>query len=87
MAHLFIMIQYEDESIYNDVKTCTVEKIHKNIEIILNGMNNIEIAAEYCALSSRLKNTRKEKLIVFYKESKTIMKKPLKEMELIFPAN
>ena len=87
MAHLFIMIQYEDESIYNDVKTCTVEKIYKNIEIILNGMNNIEIAAEYCALSSRLKNTRKEKLIVFYKESKTIMEKPLKEMELIFPAN
>ena len=50
-------------------------------------MNNIEIAAEYCALSSRLKNTRKEKHIVFYKESKTIMEKPLKEMELIFPAN
>ena len=86
MAHLFVMIQYEDESIYNDVKTCTVEKIHKNIEIILNGMN-IEIAAEYCALSSQLKNTRKQKLIVFYKESKTIMEKPLKEMELIFPAN
>ena len=45
---------------------------------------NIEIAAEYCALSSQLKNTRKQKLIVFYKESKTIMEKPLKEMELIF---
>ena len=87
MAHLFVMIQYEDENIYYDVKTCTVEKIHKNIEIILNGMNNIEIAAEYCALSSRLKNTRKQKLIVFYKQSKTIMEKPLKEMEFIFPAN
>ena len=49
---------------------------------------NIEIAAEYGALYSRMKNTRKQKLIVFLEELKTIMEKEtLKEMELIFPAN
>ena len=42
-----VFVTYKDENIYNDVKTWTVEKICKNIEIILNGMNNIETAAEY----------------------------------------
>ena len=70
---------YEDENVYNDVKTWTVKKICKNIEIILNGMNDIEIAAEYSALYPRMKNTRKQKLIVFYEELKIIMKKEATE--------
>ena len=67
-----IFVTYEDENIY--VKPWTVEKIHKNIEIILNGINNIETAVEYSALYSRMKNTRKQKLIIFYKELKTMEK-------------
>ena len=74
-----VFVMYEDENIYNDVKTWTVEKICKNIEIILNGMNNIEIAAEYSALYSWMKNTRKQKAIVFYKELKIIMEKEATE--------
>ena len=42
-----VFVTCEDENVYNDVNTWTVEKICKNIEIILNGMNNIEMAAEY----------------------------------------
>ena len=64
-----------------DVKPWTVEKICKNIEIILNGINNIETAAEYSALYSRMKNTRKQKLI--YKEFKTIMEKETAERNRI----
>ena len=70
-----VFVMYEDKNIYNDVKTWTVKRIHKNIEIILNGMNDIEIAAEYSALHSWMKNKRKQKLIVFYKELKIIMEK------------
>ena len=74
-----VFVTYEDENIYNDVKTWTVEKICKNIEIILHGMNDLEIAAEYSALYSGMKNTRKQKLIVFYEELKTIMEKEAAE--------
>ena len=42
-------------------------------------MNDIEIAAEYSALYSWMKNTRKQKLIVFYKELKIIMEKEAAE--------
>ena len=42
-------------------------------------MNDIEIAAEYSALYPRMKNTRKQKLIVFYEELKIIMKKEATE--------
>ena len=70
-----VFVIYEDKNIYNDVKTWTVKRIHKNIEIILNGMNDIEIAAKYSALHSWMKNKRKQKLIVFYKELKIIMEK------------
>ena len=42
-------------------------------------MNDIEIAAEYSALHSWMKNTRKQKLIVFYKELKIIMEKEAAE--------
>ena len=51
------------------------QRIRKSIEIILNGMDDIEIAAEYSALHSWMKNKRKQKLIVFYKELKIIMGK------------
>ena len=74
-----VFVMYEGKNIYNDVKTWMVEKICKNIEIILNGMNNIETAGEYSALYSRMKNTRKQKLMVFYKELGTIMKKETAE--------
>ena len=74
-----VFVMYEGKNIYNDVKTWMVEKIRKNIEIILNGMNNIETAGEYSALYSRMKNTRKQKLMVFYKELGTIMKKETAE--------
>ena len=36
-------------------------------------MNDIEIAVKYSALYSRMKNTRKQKLIVLYEELKIIM--------------
>ena len=42
-------------------------------------MNDIEIAAEYGALYFGMKNTRKQKLIVFYEELKTIMEKETAE--------
>ena len=42
---------------------------------------NIEIAAEYSALYSWMKNTRKQKLIVFFKELKTIMEKETSERD------
>ena len=77
-----VFVTYVDENIY-DVKPWTVEKICKNTEIILNGINNIETAAEYSALYSRMKNTRKQKLIVFYKEFKTIMEKETAERNRI----
>ena len=74
-----VFVTYEDENIYNDVKTWTVEKIRKNTEIILNGMNNIGTAEEYSTFDSHMKNTRKQKLIVFYEELKTIMEKEIAE--------
>ena len=55
------------------------QRIRKNIEIILNGMNDIEIAAKYSALYSWMKNKRKQKLIAFYKELKIIMEKEAAE--------
>ena len=42
-------------------------------------MNNIEMAVEYSALYSLMKNTRKQKLIVFLEELKTIMEKETSE--------
>ena len=69
-----VFVKYEDKNIYN-VKTWTVKKIRKNIEIILNGMNDIETVAGYSALYSGMKNTRKQKLVIFYKELKTITEK------------
>lgn len=45
-------MKYEDENISNDVRTWIVEKIQKNIEMILNGMNDVEKAAGYSALYS-----------------------------------
>ena len=74
-----VFVTYEDENVYNDLKTWTVEKICKNIEIILNRMNNIEIVVEFCALYSRMKNTRIQKLIVLYEELKAIMEKETAE--------
>ena len=77
-----VFVTYEDENIY-DVKPWTVKKICKNIEIILNGINNIETAVEYSTFYSRMKNTRKQKLIIFYKELKTIMEKETTERNRI----
>ena len=74
-----VFVTDEDENIYDDVNTWTVEKMCKNIEIILNGMNNIEMTAEYSALYSQMKNKRKQKLIVFLEELKTIMEKETSE--------
>ena len=69
----------EDENIYNHVKSWTVEEIRKNIGIILNGINDIETAAEFSALCSLMKNTREQKLLVFYEELKLIMEKEAAE--------
>ena len=72
-------MKYEDENISNDVRTWIVEKIQKNIEMILNGMNDVEKAAGYSALYSWLKNVREQKVTVFYKELKILMEKEAAE--------
>ena len=74
-----MFIKYEDENISNDVRTWIVEKIQKNIEMILNGMNDVEKAAGYSALYSWLKNVREQKVTVFYKELKILMEKEAAE--------
>lgn len=46
-------------------------------------MNDIEIAAKYSTLYSQMKDIRKQKLILFYKELKKIIEKEAAERHRI----
>ena len=59
------------------------QKNMKKLWDLLNKMKDIEIAAKYSTLYSQMKDIRKQKLILFYKELKKIIEKEAAERNRI----
>ena len=66
-----VFVTYEDEKVYNDISTWKIEKIRRNIDAVLNELEDND---EYRNVYLRMKSANKQKLINFYEELKLTIK-------------
>ena len=66
-----VFVTYEDEKVYNDISTWKIEKIRRNIDAVLNELEDND---EYRNVYLRMKSANKQKLINFYEELKLAIK-------------